>query len=159
MRLLLVLLLVAGGLGLGWLTGWIKPDAFATRPLDVERVGADRPDYRRLYFEAAVLRAGERLAEGRDAYIKAFARSGKLALCGLVVVEPGFIAQRTRAWLDAARLEIDGKRVPAGFIAVRPPAAGNAELEAGCALTDLDWRDDYKTAQLKLSGLPLLDTP
>jgi hypothetical protein len=54
---------------------------------------------------------------------------------------------------------VAGKRVAASFIAVRPPAASNADIDAGCTLTELDWHDDYKTASLHLSGLPLLDMP
>jgi len=150
-RLLLALAAIAAGLAIAWYTGWIKRDAFASQPIEGQRVDAG---YQRIYFEAAVLRSGERLAEGHDAYVKVFARDGKLALCGFVAISAGFIAERTRAWLDASKLEIAGQRVPSSFIAVRPDNA-----EAGCALTELAWRDDYRSAPLKLTGVPLLDAP
>lgn len=150
-RLLLALAAIAGGLAIAWYTGWIKRDAFASQPIANQRVDAG---YQRIYFEAAVLRAGERLAEGHDAYVKAFPREGKLALCGYVVLPSGFIAERTRAWLDAGRLEIAGQRVSSAFVAVRLD-----NVEAGCAATELPWRDEYRSAALKLTGVPLLDVP
>jgi hypothetical protein len=158
-RLLLAVAAIAGGLAIAWYTGWIKPDVFASQPIPGQRVDGDFANYQRIYFEAAVLRAGERLAEGHDAYVKAFARDGRLALCGFVTLAGGYIADRTRAWLQSSRLEIAGQRIASGFVAVRPPGTSPNDAEAGCVSTELPWREEYRNASLKLTGVPLLDVP
>ncbi|MEO8559053.1 MAG: hypothetical protein ABI439_08315 [Rhodospirillales bacterium] len=158
-RFVLAIAAIAAGMAIAWQSGWIKPDAFASQVIARQRVAGDFDNYRRLYFEAAVLRSGERMAEGHDAYVKAFARDGRLALCGFAVVPTGPITQRTRAWLDNGRLEIAGQRIRSNFIAVQAQTATPSDAEAGCASTELAWRDGYRSAPLKLTGVPLLDAP
>ena len=158
-RALLVVLFIALGLGIAWLSGWIKPDALASQRIASQRVDSDFINYQRIYFEAAVLRAGERFAEGRDAFVKAFAQDGRLALCGFTVVPDGPIAQRTRAWLDNGRAEIAGHRLRADFVTVQRPGFIPTDAEAGCMQSELPWREEYAGATIKLTGIPLRDVP
>ncbi len=152
MRIAGLLFAIAATLVLAWSMGWVKPDVLPSQSI-AGRPVANEAEYRRIYFEPAVLINGERVAQGQDAKLLLFAREGKVAVCGYTLAD-GKQAQTTAAWLAKARLELDGKRLAADFIRVQPPGG---DIQAGCITTALPWPDDPAKTAIALTGIPLRD--
>jgi len=147
MVIVAVVALVALASGLGW----VKPDALPTQAIASQPVVGDSDSYRRVYFEPAVLVDGKRMMQGQEAWIRLARRDDKIGVCGYVAADADQ-SKIAADWLAQARLELNGKRLPAAFIRLQPPAG---DIEAGCVATSLPWPGNAAKVDIALTGIPL----
>lgn len=155
-RILVVLAVGAGLLGLAWVVGWIGDGVESAKWLGLQRVDDDFPSYRLVHLTWTVDRAGVATSGTHEAYLKVAETSDRVGFCGYLLMRHGGQSQVAAEWLADARLRLAGHVFRAGFVNAAPPGFTPADAQAGCVITDVPWRAEFAAAPVMFYGPPLL---